>query len=129
MMTSEQVRGLHRAGMQIGGHTVSHPILARLDRRAARDEIEVGKKTLEALIAEPVRLFAYPNGKPVEDYTGEAVSLAKELGFDAAVSTAWGAAGATADPFQLPRFTPWDRTKLRFGARLAANLRNSVPAR
>ncbi len=129
MMTSEQVRGLHRAGMQIGGHTVSHPILARLERRAARDEIEVGKTTLEALIAEPVRLFAYPNGKPVEDYTGEAVSLAKELGFDAAVSTAWGAASATADPFQLPRFTPWDRTKLRFGARLAANLRNSAPAR
>ncbi len=129
MMTSDQVRGLHRAGMQIGGHTVSHPILARLERRAARDEIEEGKTTLESLIAEPVRLFAYPNGKPAEDYTGEAVSLAKELGFDAAVSTAWGAASATADPFQLPRFTPWDRTKLRFGARLAANLRNSAPAR
>lgn len=129
MMSSEQVRGLHRAGMQIGGHTVSHPILARLERHAARDEIEAGKKKLEALIAEPVRLFAYPNGKPVEDYTGEAVSLAKELGFEAAVSTAWGAAGAAADPFQLPRFTPWDRTKLRFGVRLAANLRTAARAR
>ncbi len=127
MMTSDQVRGLHRAGMQIGGHTVSHPILARLARSAARQEIEAGKKALEALIAEPVRLFAYPNGKPVEDYTDEAVALAREIGFDAAVSTAWGAADVSADPFQLPRFTPWDRTKLRFGVRLAANLR--TPAR
>jgi len=129
MMSSGQVRGLHRAGMQIGGHTVSHPILARLDRHAARDEIESGKQALEALIAEPVTLFAYPNGKPVEDYTGEAVALVRELGFDAAVSTAWGAAGAGADPFQLPRFTPWDRTKLRFAARLAANLRTAARAR
>ncbi len=123
MMSSEQVRAMHRAGMQIGGHTVSHPILARLDRRAARDEIEAGKTTLETLTGEPVTLFAYPNGKPVEDYTGEAVELVKETGFDAAVSTAWGAANAATDRFQLPRFTPWDRTKLRFGVRLAANLR------
>ena len=27
MMTSDQVRVLHRAGMEIGGHTASHPIL------------------------------------------------------------------------------------------------------
>jgi hypothetical protein len=26
------------------------------------------------------------------------------------------------DFFQLPRFTPWDRTRLRFVARLAKNL-------
>ena len=36
----------------------------------------------------------------------------RALGFDAAVSTAWGAADARADRFQLPRFTPWDRARL-----------------
>jgi hypothetical protein len=50
------------------------------------------------------------------------VALVRDLGFDAAVSTAWGAARSGGDPFQIPRFTPWDRTRLRFAARLARNL-------
>jgi hypothetical protein len=51
----------------------------------------------------------------------------RRAGFDAAFSTAWGAATAGADVFQLPRFTPWDRTRTRFGLRLLRNLRQ--PAR
>ena len=128
MMTSEQVRGMRAAGMQIGAHTVSHPILARLDREAAREEIEVSRQRLEAILDERIGLFAYPNGKPAEDYSDETVTLAREVGFDAAVSTAWGAAGSATDRFQLPRFTPWDATRLRFGIRLAANLWSSRAA-
>jgi len=37
------------------------------------------------------------------------------------VSTAWGAASMRSDRFQLPRFAPWDRTRLRYGARLLRN--------
>jgi hypothetical protein len=50
------------------------------------------------------------------------VALARELGFDAAVSTAWGAARAGDDLYQIPRFTPWDRADWRFGLRMAHNL-------
>jgi peptidoglycan/xylan/chitin deacetylase (PgdA/CDA1 family) len=39
MMTSAQVRALHAAGMQIGAHTVSHPILARLQDDDALEEM------------------------------------------------------------------------------------------
>ena len=39
-------------------------------------------------------------------------------GFAAAVSTAQGAASRSSDVFQLPRFTPWDRSPRRFGLRL-----------
>ncbi|HZX25443.1 MAG TPA: polysaccharide deacetylase family protein [Telluria sp.] len=124
MLASSQVRELHRAGMGIGAHTVDHPILARLPLEEARRQIAWGRVQLEAL-AGPVRLFAYPNGKPGSDYGPEHVALVRELGFDAAVTTAHGA--ARDDLFQLPRFTPWDRTPLRFAARLARNLR--TPAR
>ena len=122
MMSSGQVVALRRAGMQIGAHTVSHPILARLDDQAAHDEIALGKQALEALLDERVGLFAYPNGKPGEDYNGSNVQIVRGLGFDAAVTTARGAADQTTDRFQVPRFTPWDRSRARFGARLAANL-------
>ncbi|EGJ09805.1 polysaccharide deacetylase family protein [Rubrivivax benzoatilyticus] len=125
MMTGAQVRALHAAGMRIGGHTVGHPILARLDSRAARAEIADGKAALEALVDAPVRLFAYPNGKPGEDFGDEHVAMARELGFEAAVTTGWGAAGAGADHHRLPRFTPWDRRRWRFGLRMLGNLRQT----
>jgi peptidoglycan/xylan/chitin deacetylase (PgdA/CDA1 family) len=107
MMTSQQIRDLHAAGMEIGGHTVTHPILSCLDMPRAREEIANGKAALEHLIDAPVRLFAYPNGKPRQDYLLDHVNLVKEVGFDAAVSTAWGVAHPGSDYFQLPRFTPW----------------------
>lgn len=122
MMTDAQVRALHRVGMGIGGHTVSHPILARLPADAARREIADGRDALQAIVGDRVGLFAYPNGKPGADYAPEAVDIVRRLGFDAAVSTAWGAARVGSDRYQLPRFTPWDRTRLRFALRMARNL-------
>lgn len=122
MMTSGQVRNLHNAGMDIGAHTVNHPILARVDAAIARREIEKGKETLENIIGAPVRLFAYPNGKPGQDYLSEHVTMVKSLGFDAAVSTAWGASRGKDDLYQLPRFTPWDKTEHKFMLRMAQNL-------
>ena len=122
MMTSVEVIGLRAAGMHLGAHRASPPILARLDRAAARSEIEEGKRVLEALTTAPVELFAYPNGKPGEDYSDETVALVREAGFSAAVSTASGVADRHSDPFQLPRFTPWDRSRLKFGVRLGLNL-------
>lgn len=122
MLRTDQVVALRRAGMQIGAHTVTHPILATLTPAEAHDEIVRSKERLESITGEPVRLFAYPNGRPGRDYTAQTVAIAREAGFDAAVTTAWGAAGHGADPFQIPRFTPWDRTRLRFGVRLARTL-------
>lgn len=125
MMSSEQVRGLRRAGMQIGAHTVSHPILATLDAQGAADEIARSRDTLQRLLGEPVGLFAYPNGKPDTDYLPEVhPHMVRELGFDAAVSTRWAAARRGEDLFQIPRFTPWDRGRLMFGLRLVRNLSN-----
>ncbi len=122
MMRSEQVRALHRAGMQIGAHTVSHPILAKLPDDLARAEIFHSKQRLESLLDAPVPLFAYPNGKPGEDYDARSVAIARAAGFSAAVTTAKGVADQRTDRFQLPRFTPWDRSRSRFGARMVDNL-------
>jgi peptidoglycan/xylan/chitin deacetylase (PgdA/CDA1 family) len=121
MMTAEQVRELHLSGMEVGAHTVSHPILASVDPERAASEIRECKHQLEAITGGRVSLFAYPNGKPRRDYRAEHVDMVRRLGFEAAVSTAWGVAQAASDRFQLPRFTPWDRTPGRFLLRLMQN--------
>lgn len=123
MMREDQVRSLRAMGMDIGAHTVTHPILSRLDAASAQDEIGSGKRELERIIDAPVNLFAYPNGVPSKDYADEHVRMVRECGFRAAVSTSWGAACAQSDRFQLPRFTPWDTTPVRFGVRMLANFR------
>lgn len=127
MLTSGQLRQLLGAGMGIGAHTVSHPILARLDADDARREIAASRDALEGLLGERVGLFAYPNGKPGTDYLPEHVDMVRSMGFDAAVSTAWGASDRTSDPFQLRRFTPWDEGRWRYGARLVRNLASPAP--
>lgn len=124
MMTSVQLRELRSAGMIVGGHTVRHPILAELDDTDAYKEIADGKVRLEAILGESISLFAYPNGRPEKDYLLKHAVMVQDAGYAGAVTTSPGAARHGADYFQLPRFTPWDRTELRFGLRLIANMRS-----
>lgn len=125
MMTTAQLQSLYRAGMEIGAHTARHPILASLNTAAVKQEIMAGKQFLEEVISAPIRLFAYPNGKPGVDYLPEQAAIVRELGFVAAVSTQNGAASQFSDPFQLPRFTPWQPKIHYFVPELLFNLRNS----
>ena len=128
MMSPSQIKRLHDAGMEIGGHTVNHPILKLLDDQQARAEIFGCKRRLEEITGAPITLFAYPVGKPGRDYGPRDVELVKESGFVAAVSTVSGVAGRGNDLFQLPRFMPWDRDPLRLGVHLLMNCARSVPA-
>ena len=118
MLTSDQVRQLSRSGIEIGGHTRSHPILKSVDTEEAGREILLGKTDLEEITEQPVLTFAYPNGKPGEDYTAEHVQFVRESGFLCAVSTAAGAASRNDDHYQLPRIGPWSESAMRFGVRI-----------
>ncbi len=126
MLTTDQVRALAEAGMTIGAHTVSHPILSRVAEHEAHAEMMESKQRLEAITGSKVTLFAYPNGKPGVDYTATHVRLARETGFQAACSTGWGTATKECDIFQIPRFTPWDRAGWRYALRLARNMRHAA---
>lgn len=129
MMSPDQVRELAAAGMEIGGHTMSHPILASIGIDDAECEIGGGRERLQEITGTPVRLFAYPNGRPGTDFGAEHVALVRRLGFDAAVTTSWGAHRRGGDDYQIPRFTPWDRDGFRFNLRLLHNALINRPAR
>lgn len=120
MMTSGQVSALASAGMDVGAHTMTHPILRTLSDGSARREIESSRQVLERITAAPVRAFAYPNGRPFVDYSTRDRALVQQLGFDFACSTTAAVADPDSDVYQLPRFTPWDRGNGRWFMRLLA---------
>jgi peptidoglycan/xylan/chitin deacetylase (PgdA/CDA1 family) len=123
MMSSAQVKSLRDGGMIVGGHTCSHPILASLAADEAEREIRDNKARLEAILGEPINLFAYPNGGPGKDYLGEHARMVQRAGYSAAFTTGWGVSRQGDDPFQLARFTPWDDQRGAFIRRLILNLR------
>ncbi|MBI5478319.1 MAG: polysaccharide deacetylase family protein [Deltaproteobacteria bacterium] len=91
------VRRLDAAGAEIGGHTLSHPILPRTKAARAREEIAEGRARLEAALGHAVAGFAYPNG----DHDSVAVRLVREAGFSWAFTAAPGPWDG--DPFRIPR--------------------------
>lgn len=111
MLTTDMIRAMMEQGIEIGAHTVSHPILTSLPDAGALQEMEESKRQLEAITGRPVRYFAYPNGKHGKDFDERHMAMARQAGFEAAFTTALGAASAADDRFALPRSRPWDVTR------------------
>ena len=54
---------MDKAGMEIAGHSRTHPILTKITTDAELDkEITGGKQILEKHLGHPVTIFAYPFG-------------------------------------------------------------------
>ncbi|MDX2367655.1 MAG: polysaccharide deacetylase family protein [Colwellia sp.] len=122
MMSVQQIQQLQQLGIEIGAHTVDHPILKVIDETEQLAQMQQSKQALEQILLHRVKGFAYPNGKLGVDYDSATRDLAEQVGFDYAVSTNWGISSNHTDKFQLNRFTPWDKTPLKFHLRLIRNL-------
>jgi peptidoglycan/xylan/chitin deacetylase (PgdA/CDA1 family) len=118
MMTEEDLARIGGSGIDVGAHTITHPILTSISDEVAREEIAGSRRWIAERIGRSPRLFAYPNGIPDVDYVERHVAMVREAGFDAAVSTRWAAAGRRSSLFELPRFTPWERDAGGFASRL-----------
>jgi peptidoglycan/xylan/chitin deacetylase (PgdA/CDA1 family) len=92
--------------VDIGAHTLSHPLLGELERDEARRQIVESKLTIEREIDRPVRHFAFPFGDS-RAIGRHGISLAREAGFDLAVTTrrAVFTAADVKRPYELPRIT------------------------
>lgn len=114
MMTAAEVAALAANGMEIGGHTVMHPILQAVDDTTAYAEIAAGRDALAQILGRAPSLFSYPNGKLNADFGLRHAEMAQRAGFRFAFSTQRGVATPLTDPMLLPRFMPWHADKLRF---------------
>ncbi|MEM8932834.1 MAG: polysaccharide deacetylase family protein, partial [Acidobacteriota bacterium] len=101
-MSWEQARMLRDAGIELGAHTMTHPILSKLDADAQEAEIRGSRDRLVEELGEPPTTFAVPNGS-ARDYDEHTLDLLKRLGFEASCTTRRGSNAPGDDPFELKR--------------------------
>ena len=113
-MTWDDARRCARRGVTFGPHTVTHPILSRVDDRRAAGEIRDSWRRVREELPGSVPIFCYPNGDP-DSFGAREQAILGESGFAAAVTTvqeyatpeAFAADGA-AGRFKVPRFPYFD---------------------
>jgi peptidoglycan/xylan/chitin deacetylase (PgdA/CDA1 family) len=102
MMTSDDLRQLSLAGMTIGAHSISHPLLSQMPIALARAEISESREKLEAALLERIWAFAYPFGDP-QSVTPEVLALPAQHGYSAAFLNYGGGLGVNLPFYALPR--------------------------
>ncbi len=102
-MSWEQVRNVSAVDMTIGAHTVTHPILSRVDGKQARDEISDSRHELFEALGQPVNWFCYPQGGPA-DFNADTVAAVREAGFRGCY-TAFQNPTHTGEEMTLPRYS------------------------
>jgi peptidoglycan/xylan/chitin deacetylase (PgdA/CDA1 family) len=98
----DDARRLRDAGFELGGHTVHHEILARLDDACARAEVTGVRAALERELGPTDATFAYPFGRRW-DYDERSRAAVREAGFSHAVTTHAGTNDARTEPTELKR--------------------------
>lgn len=102
LMTSSELQKLASAGMSIGAHTMSHPMLSQMPAELAYAEIADCKMKLEDILGQPVWAFVYPFGDP-QSVTPRVLAMPQWAGFEAAFMNLGGGFGSETPAYALPR--------------------------
>ena len=98
----EEIAAIEWPGLELGGHTVSHPNLAACDESARREELQAGKLRLEQISGRPLNWFAYPFGGP-DTFDAASAAAVRQCGFRGAVTLVPGTVSPHSDAYMLPR--------------------------
>jgi peptidoglycan/xylan/chitin deacetylase (PgdA/CDA1 family) len=101
-LTWDDARALSAAGVELGGHSVSHEILSRLDRASAEREAMGSREALRQRLDVESASFAYPFGRRW-DYNADAQAAVRAAGFASATTTHAGTNHAATNPYELKR--------------------------
>jgi len=119
---------LKRNGVEVGSHTVTHPMLSRLPLEEAERELRESMAAVARATGDAAPPFAYPFG----DYSPDVVERARSLGYSCALTTDAGANDAEEDLYTLRRVLIGDDDDVpAFAARvsgLTALLSRALPA-
>jgi peptidoglycan/xylan/chitin deacetylase (PgdA/CDA1 family) len=84
-VTWPQLAEMQSNGIEIGGHTVTHPSLGHMHLADAVIEIQQSQADLTARLGASERTFCYPNGTPL-DYSGALKQSVIDANYTAAVT-------------------------------------------
>jgi peptidoglycan/xylan/chitin deacetylase (PgdA/CDA1 family) len=102
LLRPAELEHLRDAGMTIGAHTLSHPVLVEQSVDLARAEIEECRRRLGESLGQPVWALAYPFGDPASVGARE-FKLAEEAGYECAFVNVGGVLDRASARFALPR--------------------------
>jgi peptidoglycan/xylan/chitin deacetylase (PgdA/CDA1 family) len=102
MLNVTELLALVAAGMAVGAHTLTHPVLSEISPEAAWNEISESRCQLEKVIGRPVWALAYPFGD-LTSVTERELEMAERAGFTCAFLNIGGGFGAAMPRFALPR--------------------------
>ena len=85
-VTWEQLNKMQFDNIEIGSHTLNHPILTKTGINQLDDEILQSKIELEKKLKTEIRTFCYPNGQET-DFDETVIQKVKEAGYRGAVTT------------------------------------------
>jgi peptidoglycan/xylan/chitin deacetylase (PgdA/CDA1 family) len=102
LLTSTELRQLAAAGMSIGAHSMSHPMLSQMPRELAFEEISKSRLQLESALGQKIWAFAYPFGG-AQSVTPEVIAMTQKAGYSASFLNFGGGLGSSLPPYALPR--------------------------
>jgi peptidoglycan/xylan/chitin deacetylase (PgdA/CDA1 family) len=117
MRPEEIIECSHKGILEIGSHTLSHPVLGELDTQQQLAEISAGKRELEKLLKHSVQSFAYPYGSSW-DVSHETPALTEQAGFSIACANMEGTVHFGSSLHWLPRFLVRNWSGKEFAERL-----------
>lgn len=117
-LTWEQVRRMQAAGIEIGCHTVAHPILSQLPPQRQEEEIHRSRERVWQETGKAPAAFAYPNGAAA-DFTPLTCELVRSAGFTMACTSVRGSNRPGCDPLCLRRIGIGSDPGFVIGARLS----------
>jgi peptidoglycan/xylan/chitin deacetylase (PgdA/CDA1 family) len=100
MLNRSELQQLADAGMTIGAHTLSHPMLSQMSEPVAWREISESRAQLAKALGSEVWAFAFPFGTP-EAVNDREAELAQRAGFTCAFMNR--ESGLSQDKFRLSR--------------------------
>lgn len=122
MLTWNAAQEMLASGLvTIGAHTLTHPILTRVDHSVACNEIVQSKAVIEEKLGNVVELFAYPNGRR-GDFNNEIIGFLQDAGYLAACTTIPGLIIGGEDLFRLPRISVNYRMCEGLGGRFSSDM-------
>jgi hypothetical protein len=94
-----QAREMADGGVEIGSHTLTHPILTGLGDERLREEVGQSRERIQTALGRKVETFCYPNG----DYDIRTLREVARAGYRLAVTTDVGLNNERNDPLALRR--------------------------